>query len=149
MARIGPESHVTLHYRLALVAADEEREVISTLAARPATFQIGGGQVAPALEGRLIGLAEGEVASFDLAPDEAFGRRVPELVRTLGCGAFEGGAGSAGEHAPGDVVELRAPWGARFAGLVRSVDESKAVVDFNHPLAGMRLRFSVQVIGVL
>ena len=149
MARIGPGSHVTLHYRLAVVADGVEREVMSTLSLRPATLQIGASQLAPSLEARLVGLDEGEMADFDLAPDEAYGRRSPELVQTLSRSVFDANADTDTAYLPGDLVEFRAPSGSHLSGVLKSIDSARAVVDFNHPLAGMPLRFSVQVIGVL
>jgi FKBP-type peptidyl-prolyl cis-trans isomerase SlpA len=49
----------------------------------------------------------------------------------------------------GDVVEINGPDGARVAGVVRQQDAGGVVIDFNHPLAGLPMRFSVRVIGVL
>jgi FKBP-type peptidyl-prolyl cis-trans isomerase SlpA len=149
MALIGPGSHVTLHYRLAVVTAGEEREVVSTLALKPATLQIGASQLAPPLEQRLIGLDEGAAATFELAPDEAYGRRNPELVQAVARGAFDANDDPDTQYLPGDVVEFRSPTGERFSGVLKSMDSVRAVVDFNHPLAGLPLRFTVQVIGVL
>ena len=50
---------------------------------------------------------------------------------------------------PGDVVEFDIPQRGRVAGVLQSRDERTVVVDFNHPLAGQALRFSVHVIGVI
>jgi len=116
MALIGPGSHVTLHYRLAVVAAGEEREVVSTLALRPATLRIGASQLAPSLEQRLIGLDEGDAATFELEPDEAFGRRNPLLVQAVARGTFDANADPQSPYLPGDVVEFRSPTGERFSG---------------------------------
>jgi FKBP-type peptidyl-prolyl cis-trans isomerase SlpA len=149
MARIGPGSHVTLHYRLAIVDGEGEREVVSTLEARPATLRIGAAQFAEPLEQRLIGLDEGASATFDLAADEAYGRRSPDLVQAVARGTFDTNADPGSDYAPGDVVEFVSPAGARYAGVLKSIDAARAVVDFNHPLAGLPLRFSVRVIGVL
>jgi FKBP-type peptidyl-prolyl cis-trans isomerase SlpA len=149
MTQIGPGSHVTLHYRLAVLADGQEREVVSTLDARPATLQIGAGQLAPPLEQRLFGLEEGARASFDLAPDEAYGQRNAELVQTLARSLFDANADAGVEYVPGDVVQFNAPDGTRFTGVLKAHGPQHVVVDFNHPLAGLALRFSVQVIGVL
>jgi FKBP-type peptidyl-prolyl cis-trans isomerase SlpA len=149
MKPIGPGSHVTLHYRLAVFDAGEERELISTFDAQPATLQIGGGQLAPTIEQRLLGMAEGERAEFDLTPAEAYGERRAELVRTLTRAAFDANAEPDTEYEAGDVVAFRMPDGASFAGVLKACDAERVVVDFNHPLAGLPLRFSVQVIGVI
>ncbi len=149
MKQIGPGSHVTLHYRLAVCEGDVERELISTFDARPATLQIGNGQLAPAIEQRLFGLAEGARAEFDLAPGDAYGERRPELVRTLTRAAFDANAEADTEYEAGDVIAFRMPDGASFAGVLKSCDAERVVIDFNHPLAGLPLRFSAHVIGVI
>ncbi|GMV59014.1 MAG: hypothetical protein AMXMBFR72_21140 [Betaproteobacteria bacterium] len=148
MPRIAAGSHVTLHYRLAVTGDGVEREVVSTFDTKPATLQVGAGQFAPSLEVCLVGLDEGAQATFDL-PQDAFGVRKPELVRVLTRAAFDANTAADGDYAPGDVVEFNAPDGGRFAGVLKEHGERRVVVDFNHPLAGRALKFSVHVIGVL
>jgi FKBP-type peptidyl-prolyl cis-trans isomerase SlpA len=149
MARIAPDSHVTLHYRLAALVDGAEREVMSTHGGHPATLQLGGGHLATALEAKLLGLAEGDEASFELAPAEAFGERNPELVQALSRATFDANADAGGKFGPGDVVEFNRPDGGRVAGVLKQSDARRVIVDFNHPLAGLPVRFSVRVIGVL
>jgi FKBP-type peptidyl-prolyl cis-trans isomerase SlpA len=129
--------------------ADDEQEIFSTFGARPATLQVGAGQLAPSLESRLLGLQEGQRAAFDLGPGEAYGERSQELVRTLSRATFDRNADPETEYQPGDVVALHAPDGARYAGVLKERDRGRVVVDFNHPLAGRQLRFTVLVIGVI
>ncbi len=140
---------MTLHYRLAALIDGEEREIISTLKMRPATLQIGSGQLAAPLEARLLGLAEGARAAFDLGPAEGFGERSPDLVQAMSRATFDANADAATDRVAGDVVEISAPDGRRVAGVLKRRDALQVLVDFNHPLAGLPLRFSVQVIGVL
>ncbi len=149
MNQVGPASHVTLHYRLAVVAGENEREIISTFGHRPATVQIGAGHLAHPLEARLLGLAEGQQANFDLVAAEAFGERNGALVQALTRAAFDEHTDPKTEYAPGDVVEFNLPDRGRIAGVLQSRDERSVVVDFNHPLAGQAVRFSVHVIGVI
>jgi len=70
-------------------------------------------------------------------------------VQTIARAAFDKNADPSVEYAPGDVVEFNLPQRGRLAGVLKSRDERSVVVDFNHPLAGQQLRFSVHVIGVL
>jgi FKBP-type peptidyl-prolyl cis-trans isomerase SlpA len=149
MAVIASGSHITLHYRLAVVGEDGEREVVSTLGGRPATLQLGAGHLAPELERRLIGLGEGAQAVFDLAAEQAFGQRSPDLIQSLTRSAFDQYADPGVEYHPGDVLEINVPNGGRLAGVLKDRNSERVVVDFNHPLAGMAVRFSVHVIGVL
>jgi len=149
MARIAPGAHVTLHYRLAALIDGVEREVISTWGGRPATLQVGGGQLAAGLESRLLGLGEGDETDFEIAAAGAFGERNPQLVQTLSRAVFEANADPDAEYAVGDVVEFNGADGGRMVGVLKERGERRVVVDFNHPLAGLPLRFSVRIIGVL
>jgi FKBP-type peptidyl-prolyl cis-trans isomerase SlpA len=140
-------SFLTLHYRL---AGPDGADVINTFADKPATLSLGTGELAPAMEARLIGLAEGARALFELAAGEAFGERNPELLQRVKRTLLDE-LGEAGEqYRIGDVVQFPTPDGqGRYAGVVREVDDDVLVFDFNHPLAGRPVTFEVQLIGVL
>jgi FKBP-type peptidyl-prolyl cis-trans isomerase SlpA len=140
-------SFLTLHYRL---AGPDGADVINTFTDKPATLSLGTGELAPAMEARLIGLAEGARASFELAAGEAFGERNPELLQRVKRALLDE-LGEAGEqYRVGDVVQFPTPDGqGRYAGVVREVDDDVLVFDFNHPLAGRPVTFEVQLIGVL
>jgi FKBP-type peptidyl-prolyl cis-trans isomerase SlpA len=144
---VQPGSFLTLHYRL---AGPDGADVINTFADKPATLSLGTGELAPAMEARLIGLAEGAHASFALLAGEAFGERNPELLQRVKRKLLEE-LGEAGEqYRVGDVVQFPTPDGqGRYAGVVREVDDDVLVFDFNHPLAGRPVTFEVQLIGVL
>jgi FKBP-type peptidyl-prolyl cis-trans isomerase SlpA len=112
------------------------------------------------MERRLMGLAEGAQAGFDLAPGEAFGERNPELLQKVKLSLLREMGDPDATYSVGDVVQFPTPDGqASYAGVVREVggDEAGAATgreawllfDFNHPLAGQAVRFEVHVIGVL
>jgi FKBP-type peptidyl-prolyl cis-trans isomerase SlpA len=147
------DSHLTLHYRLYLVQS--QSEVMSTFDTKPATLQMGMGQLAEPLERLLIGLAEGEERSFKLAANEAFGPRNPELIQALSrtvldSNSVTGSDGQAKEDFEiGDLLEFPRPDGGRYAGVLKELNEKYALIDFNHPLAGQAIRFDVKLLGVL
>jgi FKBP-type peptidyl-prolyl cis-trans isomerase SlpA len=144
---IQPGSFLTLHYRL---AGPDGSQLVDTFAGKPATLSLGQGELSPAIEARLLGLAEGAQASFELAPGEAFGERNPELVQKLGLALLHGLGDPDVTYSVGDVVQFPAPDGAAsYAGVVRETGDDWLLFDFNHPLAGQPVRFDVQVIGIL
>ena len=147
MNRVGPGSFLTLHYRL---SAAEGPPFIDTFGAQPATLSLGTGELAPAVEAHLMGLAEGSEASFALAAGEAFGQRSAELVQRVARSAIDAAGDADGDYQVGDVVRFPTPDGqASFAGVVQAVEGDALVFDFNHPLAGRPVTFDVKLIGVM
>jgi FKBP-type peptidyl-prolyl cis-trans isomerase SlpA len=148
--QVCPGSFLTLHYRL---SGADGAALVDTFADKPATLSLGTGELAPAMEQRLIGLAEGSRARFDLAPGEAFGERNPALLQRVSLALLREHGDPDETYAVGDVVQFPTPDGrASYAGVVRElgpVGEDWALFDFNHPLAGQPLAFEVHVIGVL
>lgn len=147
VATVKADSYLTLHYRLSLAEAGDD--VVSTFGGNPATLQLGLGQMAEPLERCLIGLAEGARAVFELGPDEAFGPRNPQLLQRVSRSMLAQHGEADASYEPGDLVEFPAPDGNRFAGVLKEINERWALFDFNHPLAGQRVRLEVEILGVL
>ncbi len=147
MNTIQDGSFLTLHYRLSGPDGDD---VINTFAGKPATLSMGAGQLAPAMEQRLLGLAEGAHERFALAEGEAFGQRNPDLQQRVKRALLDELGERDASYAVGDVVQFPTPGGqGSYAGVVREKGEGWLLFDFNHPLAGRAVTFEVQVIGVL
>ena len=144
---IQPGSFLTLHYRLRGPDGDE---VVNTFGGKPATLSLGTGQLAPALEQRLIGLEEGAHAQFEVAAGDAFGPRNPELLQRVKLSLLRELGDPDATYGPGDVVQFPTPDGqGAYAGVVRETGDDWLLFDFNHPLAGRAVQFEVQVLGVL
>jgi FKBP-type peptidyl-prolyl cis-trans isomerase SlpA len=144
---VQPGSFLTLHYRL---AGPDGADLINTFNDKPATLSLGTGELAPAVEARLLGLVEGTRQSFELAPGEAFGERNPELLQRVKRALLDELGDPDERYNVGDVVQFPTPDGqGTYAGVVREVDGDVLVFDFNHPLAGRPVIFEVQLIGVL
>jgi FKBP-type peptidyl-prolyl cis-trans isomerase SlpA len=139
-------SYLTLHYRLANM---DDRDIVSTFDANPATLQFGQGQLAPCLEACLIGLPEGAHRTFELAPEQAFGPRNPDLIQRISRAALDQNSDSSEDYRIGDLVEFAGPEGGQFAGVLREIDADSALFDFNHPLAGQTVKFEVRIVGIL
>ena len=144
---VQPGAFLTLHYRLAGPAGD----VINTFADKPATLSLGAGELSPAMEQRLLGLAEGARVTFELAAGEAFGERNPDMQQWVARKLLNELGDPDERYAIGDVIQLPTPDGqGQFAAVVQAVrDDGALQLDFNHPLAGQPVTFEVEVIGVL
>jgi FKBP-type peptidyl-prolyl cis-trans isomerase SlpA len=140
-------SFLTLHYRL---SGPDGADLVNTFDDKPATLSLGTGELAPAVEARLLGLAEGTHTRFDLAPGEAFGERNAELVQRVNRSLLNELGDPDEQYQVGDVVQFPTPDGqGAYAGVVREVAGDSLLFDFNHPLAGRPVSFEVHLIGVL
>jgi FKBP-type peptidyl-prolyl cis-trans isomerase SlpA len=147
LTHVQQGSFLTLHYRL---AGPDGVDIINTFADKPATLSLGSGELSPAMESRLMGLAEGTRTSFDLPAGEAFGERNPEMLQRVKLALLHELGDPDEQYHAGDVVQFPTPDGqASYAGVVREVGSDWLLFDFNHPLAGQPVTFEVQLIGVL
>ena len=147
MTTVEPGSFLTLHYRL----SGPQGDVINTFGGKPATLSLGAGELSPAVEERLIGLAEGAHDTFELPAGAAFGERNPDMIQWLARKELDAMGDPQERYAVGDVIHLPTPDGqGQFAAVVQAVrDDGALQLDFNHPLAGQPVTFEVEVIGVL
>lgn len=136
---IGPDTRVTLHFALLL---DSGEEIDTTRRGKPATFEVGDGNLLPGFEEALFGMQAGDDAQIELEPERAFGLHRPENVQLLERERFEGVP-----LEPGVVVSFKASDG-QLPGVVRRVFDRTVEVDFNHPLAGRRIVFDVSILRV-
>ncbi len=138
---------LTLHYRL---SGPDGEAFVDTFEHFPATLTLGSGEFTPGLEARLIGLSEGSRARFDLAADEAFGPRNPELLQRVSRKLLAEHGDADEEYSLGDIVQFPLPDGSgHYAGRVAELGADSLLFDFNHPFAGVPLAFEVELIGVL
>ncbi|MFN7836116.1 MAG: peptidylprolyl isomerase [Burkholderiaceae bacterium] len=144
--QINHQSFITLHYSIALA---DGRELASTFSEKPATLQMGSGQLAKGLEDCLLGLRPTDCRTFELPPEAAYGARKVELVQCVARQMLDKHAGPNTTFDVDEFVDFPAPDGRRFAGTVIAVDGDAVTFDFNHPLAGLSLQFKVEIIGVL
>ncbi len=147
MSIVQPGSFLTLHYRL----AGPQGDIINTFNEKPATLSLGSGTLSPAVEQRLLGLAEGTRVVMEIPAGEAFGERTADMQQWVARKLLNELGDPTEKYAVGDVVQFPTPDGlGSYAGTVLQVNEEGAVLfDFNHPLAGQPVTFEVELIGVL
>ena len=147
MSIVEPGSFLTLHYRL----AGPQGDIINTFNDKPATLSLGSGTLSPAVEQRLLGLAEGASLVMEIPAGEAFGDHNPDMQQWVARKLLNELGDPMEKYAAGDVVQFPTPDGlGAYAGTVLQVNSEGAVLfDFNHPLAGQPVTFEVELIGVI
>lgn len=130
---------VTLHFSLTL---ENGHIVDSNFEASPATFTVGDGNLLPGFESPLMGLVDGDERGFSILPENAFGQHNPQNVQAVERNNFEDR-----ELELGTMFSFQNGDG-ELPGVVVEVQDNEVMVDFNHPLAGQIILFTVKIISV-
>jgi FKBP-type peptidyl-prolyl cis-trans isomerase SlyD len=120
-------------------------QVVETSSVKgPIEYLHGSGQILPALERALEGLSEGQQVALSIAPEDAYGQRKEDNVVSLPKTLFPSDV----RLEPGLCLFARASGGQSYPITVKEVKGDLVLVDLNHPLAGERLFFEVNIRGV-
>jgi FKBP-type peptidyl-prolyl cis-trans isomerase SlyD len=110
---------------------------------RPLQYLHGHEDIFPRIEEALVGHSAGDRVTLQLEPEDAFGDYDPELVMLSPVDELSE------DIAVGMRVEATGPDGEdQCLFTVTDIAEGMAVLDGNHPLAGMALRFDIRVLEV-
>lgn len=131
---------VSLEYTVFL---EDGSQIDSNVGDSPLVFVIGANQVFPALEQALMGLKVGDTKKVVLKAEEAYGLVVPEAFREVDLETIP-----AQYRHEGAVLGVQDPQGGVFPIRVHKIQDTKAILDFNHPLAGKALHFQLTVKAV-
>jgi FKBP-type peptidyl-prolyl cis-trans isomerase SlyD len=131
---------VTFHY--SLTAEGDYTE--SSRSGDPASYLHGYGGIVRGLEREMRGRRAGDSFTVEVAPEDAFGERNPQIVQRVPRKRL---IGASPKLAPGHVVAVNTQQG-RVQGIALKVGRFNVDVDFNHPMAGRRLKFEVDILDV-
>jgi FKBP-type peptidyl-prolyl cis-trans isomerase SlpA len=135
---VGEGTRVFLNFSLSL----DDGDVIDTnYGGEMVSFVVGDGSLLPGFERRLFGMCGGDRSVFQVEPEDAFGMPNPMNVQELNRSDFDDDL----EISDGLVISFADASGAELPGVVREFDEQTVSVDFNHPLAGRRIHFDVEI----
>lgn len=95
---------------------------------------IGANFILPGLDKELEKMTVGEETEATIEPQDAFGKRRADMVKTIPLRSFRE------EPSPGTMVNV-----GDKVGRVQTVSSGRALVDFNHPLAGKKLKYRVKI----
>ncbi len=98
---------------------------------------VGEHMVVPGVDEALLSLSVGEERTVDVPAEKGFGQRRPSMMKILSLSKFRE---NKIEPIPGDVLEIDG-----MHVRVLSVTGGRVRVDFNHPLAGRELEYTVKI----
>jgi FKBP-type peptidyl-prolyl cis-trans isomerase SlpA len=124
-------------FKLALSSGD----VIDSTGEESATFEVGDGSLLPGFESVMYGMKAGDSAELPIVAEQGFGQPNDENVHMMKRTLFE----VSQDLVEGLVVSFADGEGGERPGVVNRLFDDLVEVNFNHPLAGQDLLFSVQI----
>lgn len=139
--KIDMNSLLLMHYSIALTNGTE---IESSFDDEPVEVGMGSGVLTEGMELALYGLETGDRQTLTLTPEQGFGLRDEDNIHMMPLSDFPD------ELKPesGLVFEFETPSGQDILGTVLAVKDGMAEVDFNHPLAGQPLVFTVEILDI-
>jgi len=111
---------------------------------KPFTFLQGAGQVVTGLENALEGLVVGDKKDVTITPKEGYGEFNPDLKLHVERKLFPPNA----KIKPGMQFKANTGDNIERTFTVMGVENDQIKIDGNHPLAGQRLYFNVEIVSV-
>jgi FKBP-type peptidyl-prolyl cis-trans isomerase SlyD len=117
--------------------------------AHPMVFLFGASGLPEKFEDSLNGMKEGDNFDFVVESDEAYGDIEKEAIVNIPVDTFKvDGKFDAASFPVGKMVPMSDQDGNMLRGKVVQVTDEAIKMDFNHPLAGMDLYFTGEVVNV-
>jgi len=122
---------------------DGENVVDSNMGGAPLVFMYGKGQIIPGLENGIKDMAIGDKADILVKAEDAYGEYNADATQEVPKDQFAGI----------DLTESMTLYGQGEDGgtvqvIVKEIKDDTVIIDFNHPLAGKELMFSVAINNV-
>lgn len=131
-------SKVKVHY----TGKFEDNNVFDSSTGRdPIEFVVGEGNLILGFEQGVMGLSAGDKKTVELEPEQAYGPYNEELVNQVPLDRVPKGVQA------GQMLEAQTEAGP-IPVIVTDVNEETATIDANHPLAGRKLIFELEIVEV-
>jgi len=138
---ISDDHVVTIHYRLTL---DDGSIADESFGGDPLVYLHGARNIVPGLERQLAGKMKGDKVEAVVPANEGYGEYDPTAEQTVPKTAFPPNV----DLQVGMSFQTRARNGQQMPVWIRAIKDDQVVVSANHPMAGQRLNFTVEVLDV-
>lgn len=110
----------------------------------PLEFVVGSGQVIPGFNNAVLDMEEGEEKEFEIAPEYAYGEINEELKKEIPLAVLPR------DKKPkiGMTLVMNTPSGQQIPARIAKINNESVIIDLNHPLAGKKLVFKINLIKV-
>lgn len=131
---------VTFNY----ILTDDQGEIIDQEQGGDFSYLHGARNIVPGLERALEGKQAGDHVDAVVEPIDGYGEHKSWMVERVGRDMFDAGE----DIAVGMQFHAENQEGSRIVITVVDIDDEHIMIDANHPLAGVRLNFAVDILEV-
>ena len=131
---------VTINYTLTV----DDKVIHSADNQDPLVISVGNNQLIPAFEDQLVGMSSGETKSFEIEAEQGYGEEDPALFKEI-----------PKDQIPSDVtveagktIYVKGPDGQAYPVKIHEVKDDIVIMNFNHPLAGKKLKFDIELVKI-
>jgi peptidylprolyl isomerase len=110
----------------------------------PLEFEVGSGQVITGFDEGVQGMSVGDKKSVEIEADDAYGQRNEDLARAVPRDSIN----LETEPQPGTNLVLQLPDGNEIPVAITEVTADSITLDANHPLAGQKLIFDIELVSI-
>lgn len=143
------ENNMVVSVNYQLKEAKENGALIEqTSKEKPFTFLFGAGSLLPEFEANLKGKKVGDTFDFSIASANAYGETDPQAVGELPIQMLVEGGLKKEELQLGMILPLQDQGGHVHQAKVTDITDEMVKVDLNHPMAGIDLHFTGEVLEV-
>jgi peptidylprolyl isomerase len=133
---------VKVHYTGKL----QDGEIFDTsVGANPLEFTIGSGELIEGFESSVLGMEVGTKKTIEVPPENAYGKHSEELVAEVEREKLPSHIAAE----VGQALQITQPNGKTINVVMTDVTENKVKLDANHPLAGKKLTFEIELVDIV
>ncbi|MFN2454144.1 MAG: peptidylprolyl isomerase [Pyrinomonadaceae bacterium] len=132
---------VSVHYTGRL----EDGQIFdSSEESEPLEFEVGAGDVIPGFDEGVSGMNVGDKKTIEIEPDDAYGQRIDSLVQSVSRASMKLDA----EPHVGMSLVMQLPDDNQIPVAITHVTDTDVTLDANHPLAGHKLIFDIELLSI-
>ncbi|HEV2800897.1 MAG TPA: peptidylprolyl isomerase [Pyrinomonadaceae bacterium] len=118
----------------------------SSVGRDPFEFTVGGGEAIAGFEEGVRGMNVGERRTVEIEADDAYGQPVPERVQTIPRNIVVQSIGQ--EPEVGMTLAMQIAPDQQIPVTITEVTDTHVTLDANHPLAGEKLIFDIELVEI-
>lgn len=131
---------ITVNYTMSV----DGKKVESSDSTGPLVYVHGEGKIIQGLTSQLEGMEQGEKKEFSIEPKEGYGEADPKAFQEIPKSKLPKNV----EAEAGLKLQANMPHREKRTIRIVEVKKESIVIDLNHPLAGKRLDFQVEVLSI-